>query len=322
MAEALFPPNRDKRTVETSLIRHFHYPKLGPGQMWESVGSEVLRLGGTIISNTQVTGISFEEGRVTSVTAVDQTGAVKCWNQPKWVLSSMPIKDLLGEAKGIPDPIREVAAGLQYRDFITVGLLVRKLCPDSGLNLRPDNWLYVQEPGIRMGRVQIFNNWSPYLVADPSTTWLGLEYFANEGDDLWTMADEDLIRLAAQELQALGIASAVDVLDQVVVRQPKAYPAYFGTYSRMDEIRNFTDGVENLLLVGRNGAHRYNNQDHSMLAAMTAVDLILDPSRSKSEIWSVNTEEAYHESPSEPRIPDSISADNTQQQCKLSSPVR
>ena len=195
-----------------------------------------------------------------------------------------------------PANVQEVVNGLMYRDFITVGLLVDRLLvtePD-GSRLK-DTWIYVQEPDVLIGRLQIFNNWSPHMVADPSKVWLGLEYFCYQTDDLWRMPDEEIIRFATQELEKIGIIHAGDVRDGHVVRVPKTYPAYFGTYDRFNEIRDWLDPFENLFLVGRNGMHKYNNQDHSMLTAMTAVDNILAGITDKSALWDINTEQDYHE---------------------------
>ncbi len=188
-----------------------------------------------------------------------------------------------------------------YRDFMTVGILARRLRIGGGVTggtlaeKLPDNWIYVQEPGVDVGRIQIYNNWSPYLVADPETVWLGMEFFVNETDALWTMADRDVAAAAAAELEKLGFVAANDVLDAVVVRQKKAYPAYFGTYPRFGEIRDFLAAIDNLFLLGRNGQHRYNNQDHSMLTAMTAVDGIAAGAPDHDAVWRVNTEDEYHE---------------------------
>jgi protoporphyrinogen oxidase len=217
-----------------------------------------------------------------------------------WFVSTMPVRELvLGLVPEAPQPVREIAAGLEYRDFLIVGLLLRRLQPNaegSGpLNLVPDNWIYVQEPGVKVGRLQIFNNWSPYLVRDPGTVWLGMEYFCREGDELWRMSDERLIELAVEELDKLRLAHSADRLDGVVLRMPKAYPGYYGTYERFDELRAYLDGLANLFLVGRNGMHRYNNQDHSMLTAKRAVEAILAGSSDKSAIWAVNIDDEYHE---------------------------
>jgi len=199
----------------------------------------------------------------------------------------------------VPTGVREIGEGLQYRDFITVGLLLRKLKirepGDLTDKLISDNWIYIQEPDVLVGRLQVFNNWSPYLVGDRSKIWLGAEYFCSEGDDLWNRTDEEMSRLAAEELDKIGIIDKSDLLDSTVERMPKTYPAYFGVYERFDEVQKYMDAFENLFLIGRNGMHKYNNQDHSMLTAMTAVDNIMAGVTDKSSIWAVNTEEEYHE---------------------------
>jgi protoporphyrinogen oxidase len=194
----------------------------------------------------------------------------------------------------------DVARGLRYRDFLTVGLLLKKLHVSvrggPAKAMVDDNWIYVQDAGVQVGRIQLFNNWSPYLVADrANTVWIGLEYFVDEGDALWRSRDEDLVALAARELETIGFALPSDVLDGCVLRMPKAYPAYFGTYERLAEVRKFVTGIPNLFCVGRNGMHRYNNQDHSMLTAMMAVDNIAAGNDDDSAMWDVNLEMVYHE---------------------------
>jgi protoporphyrinogen oxidase len=194
----------------------------------------------------------------------------------------------------------EVAEGLQYRDFLTVGLLLKDLhVQEKGVEpvaRVPDNWIYVQEGDVRVGRIQVFNNWSPYMVADwKKTVWIGLEYFVNEGGDLWVMPDNDLITLGTQEMQKIGFIRKEDVLDACVLRMPKAYPAYWGSYEQLHVVRDYAEAIPNLFLVGRNGMHRYNNQDHSMLTAMTAVDNIVAGRTDKSNLWEVNLEMVYHE---------------------------
>ena len=171
-----------------------------------------------------------------------------------------------------------------------------------------DNWIYIQEPDVLVGRLQIFNNWSPWMVADPGKVWVGLEYFCDEGDALWSRADASLIELGVAELARIGIADPAAVRDGTVLRMPKTYPAYFGSYERFEELRQYLDGFENLFLVGRNGMHKYNNQDHSMLTAMTAVDNILDERLDKSNIWAVNTEQEYHEDRDRSARPQSVPA--------------
>jgi protoporphyrinogen oxidase len=197
--------------------------------------------------------------------------------------------------------IIEVADGLMYRDFVTAGLLLKRLKITNETtkptinDIVPDNWIYIQERDVKLGRVQIFNNWSPYMVKNDENTWIGLEYFCNEGDELWTMSDDDFTKFAIGELTKIDIIHPDDVLDSVIIRVPKTYPAYFGSYDRFNEIKEFTDSYQNLFLIGRNGMHRYNNMDHSMLTAMAAVDNIINNTTSKDNLWAVNAEEDYHE---------------------------
>jgi protoporphyrinogen oxidase len=285
-----------QKGTDTSLIERFLYPKFGPGQLWEHVAEMVVEMGGEIHLRTRVDQIHAKERRVTAVSAVNEAGE-RLFIKGDYFISTMPMRDLVSALDvPVPPSVKEVSDGLQYRDFITVGLLAKKLSvTEPGGGLLKDTWIYIQEPDVLLGRLQIFNNWSPYMVADPATVWLGLEYFCHETDDLWKMPDEDLKAFGARELEKIGILKAEDVLDGHVVRVPKTYPAYFGTYSRFDELRSFTDGFENLFLVGRNGMHKYNNQDHSMLTAMAAVDKILAGDLDKSSLWEINTEQEYHE---------------------------
>jgi protoporphyrinogen oxidase len=293
--------------TETSLIKHFMYPKLGPGQLWTQVARTVEAEGGRVRLRHTVVGLTCEANRIAGVRVRDDTtGQVKDV-EGDFVFSSMPVKDLIGAmTPPAPVAVREIADGLVYRDFITVGLLLRQIhAPRRGKertrdSLGGDCWIYVQEPHVKVGRIQIFNNWSPYLVRDKNTVWVGLEYFCNEGDELWSMTDAQLRDRAAEEMVAMGFITRTDVLDGTVLRIPKAYPAYFGTYDRFDVVRRYTDAFENLFLIGRNGMHQYNNSDHSMLSAMTAVDHIVRGVTSKKEIWSVNPEGEYHETVSRP----------------------
>lgn len=280
-----------QKSTETSLIEKFLYPKYGPGQLWETVAEMVTQRGGEIHTGFTVHKIATAHDRVTEVEALGQDGTrSRC--RADYVFSTMPVKELTQTIDAaVPDRIRSIAAGLIYRDFITVGMLLKKLRIS---NLK-DNWIYVQEPDVLVGRIQIFNNWSPHLVADSSTTWLGLEYFCNETDQLWRQSDEQMISLATEEMERIGMIDRADFLDAVVVRMPKTYPAYFGSYDHFSEIRDYFNGFENLFLVGRNGMHRYNNQDHSMLTAMAAVDHIVAGNSDKSAIWAVNTDQDYHE---------------------------
>jgi protoporphyrinogen oxidase len=285
--------------TETSLIERFLYPKYGPGQMWEEVARKVQEMGGTVIMEQAVQGIHARENRIVGVMTVDRRGN-SCVYEGDFVFSTMPIRDLIRALKPIvPGNVQEVSDGLMYRDFITVGLLLEELNVKEqtvqGKKLITDNWIYIQEPDVLAGRLQIFNNWSPWMVSDPEKVWIGVEYFCNAGDHLWTRSDEEMKRLAVEEMARLGIIHESALLDSVVLRMPKAYPAYFGTYARFNEIRQFLDTFENLFLIGRNGMHRYNNQDHSMLTAMTAVDNIIANRKDKANIWDVNTEMDYHE---------------------------
>lgn len=286
---------------ETSLITRFFYPKFGPGQMWETVAGQVAAAGGEIRHGMRVDGVRMVNGRVVSVTVVDEESGAKEEIACDYFISTMPVRELMAAIEPAPPaPVLDVARGLRYRDFLTVGLLLRKLHVSvRGAAARPmveDNWIYVQDAGVQVGRIQLFNNWSPYLVADRSdTVWIGLEYFVDEGDALWKSGDDDLVTLAARELETIGFALASDVIDGCVLRMPKAYPAYFGTYERLDEVRRFVTAIPNLFCVGRNGMHRYNNQDHSMLTAMMAVDNIVAGRDDDSALWDVNLEMVYHE---------------------------
>lgn len=289
-----------QKSTETSLIERFLYPKLGPGQMWETCADKIEQLGGTIIRQTRAEKLLVEGNRIVGVEAVSEDTGDRFTLPADYVFSTMPVKELIRKLDApVPDSVREVSEGLVYRDFITVGLLVKRLLINQrtpqGETLLKDNWIYIQEPDVRVGRLQIFNNWSPYLVADPSKVWLGMEYFCNEGDSIWNLSDKEMREFGVAELASLGFIQHGDVVDATVIRVPKTYPAYFGTYDRFHEIRDYVDAFENLFLVGRNGMHRYNNQDHSMLTAMVSVDNILAGRLDKRNIWEVNTEEEYHE---------------------------
>ena len=288
-----------QKDTETSLIERFLYPKYGPGQMWEEVARKIEEMGGTIVMEQGVQQLHVRDNRIVAVTTADRSGRTFTY-EGDYVFSTMPVRNLIRSLdSAVPGNVKEVNDGLMYRDFITVGLLLKDLNikedTPQGKKLISDNWIYIQEPDVIAGRLQIFNNWSPWMVSDPKKVWIGVEYFCNENDSLWIRSDEELKRLAAQELAKIGIIQESAVLDSMVLRVPKAYPAYFGTYARFDEIREFLDMFENLFLIGRNGMHRYNNQDHSMLTAMTAVDSIISGRKDKANIWDVNTEKEYHE---------------------------
>jgi protoporphyrinogen oxidase len=289
-----------QKGVETSLIEQFLYPKLGPGQMWEETARKVVALGGEILLSHGVDGVIADGDLVRAIRVTDlKSGQIRTL-AGEYFFSTMPVKELIAAFDPpAPSAVRQVADGLIYRDFIIVGLLCTGLKLKEGTanaqKLIRDNWIYVQEPDVLVGRLQIFNNWSPYLVADPETVWLGLEYFCNDTDKLWATPDADLVNLGKEELQRIGILATADVLDGTVIRVEKTYPAYFGSYDRFDEIRNYVDRFHNLFLIGRNGMHRYNNQDHSMLTAMVAVDNILAGQKGKANLWDINTELEYHE---------------------------
>ena len=294
-------PNKNRK-VETSLIEEFVYPKLGPGQFWETVGEEFKKMGGKILYGHKVTEINTADGRVTSVKSV--CGDKEEIFDGDIFFSSMPVKDLVaGMGSAVPAAPAEIAAGLPYRDFVTVGLLVDKLDlkNETGIktlnNIVPDCWIYVQDVGVKLGRIQIFNNWSPYLVKDPQhTVWVGLEYFCNEGDDFWSMDEKACVDKAVSELISMGVINKnTKILDSHRERVQKAYPAYFDTYDRMDELVKYLDTFENLYCIGRNGQHRYNNMDHSMATSFEAVSNILSGKKTKENIWGVNTEAEYHE---------------------------
>jgi protoporphyrinogen oxidase len=307
LAHALKAPLRAaadtaQKGTETSLIERFLYPKFGPGQMWEEAARQIAIRGGTIHLRHCIVGIERADLNITAVQVRDDTtGAVRTVPCDHFI-STMPVRDLVSFLKPDDGRISSIAAGLPYRDFMTAGLLLRKMTlPQNRQTLTsrngmpPDNWIYIQEPDVRIGRLQVFNNWSPSMVADPETIWLGLEYFCREGDDLWSMADGEFVDFAADELAKIGMLDRDDVLDGTVVRVPKAYPAYFGEYAEFDKVRAHLDRFSNLYPVGRNGMHRYNNQDHSMLAANSAVTSIVSGGQGKADIWLINAEEEYHE---------------------------
>lgn len=289
-----------QKGTETSLIERFIYPKYGPGQLWEEVARQVVEQGGELHLGWRAETLRLQDGAIAAVGFRDGEGNQR-HESADYVFSTMPVRELVRGLEGpVPDGVRQAAQGLEYRDFLTVGLLLRRFGQGPGPDLQ-DNWIYVQEPDVRVGRIQVFNNWSPYMVRDRGKTWVGLEYFCNEGDALWRQSDDALVELAVAELARLGFVTRDAVLDSTVVRQPKAYPAYFGGFERFDEVRAFVDTIANLFLVGRNGMHRYNNQDHSMLTAMLAVDNIVDGVSSKDNLWSINAESAYHEERDEAR---------------------
>jgi protoporphyrinogen oxidase len=312
IAHALTSPLRNslaapQKQTETSLIERFLYPKLGPGQMWEEVARRVSRLGGQIHLQHRVVGVERDGLNATALNVLDKTTQTVRRVPCDYFISTMPVRDLISFFNPADAQVQRIAEGLPYRDFMTAGLLLRrmntKVDAQSAKNdngMPPDNWIYIQEPDVRIGRLQVFNNWSPSLVADPATIWLGLEYFCREGDDLWGMDSGRFIDFAAGELEKIGLIDRRDVIDGTLIRVAKAYPAYFGAYGEFGKVRAYLNQFSNLYPVGRNGMHRYNNQDHSMLAANGAVNSILDRGTDKSHIWQINAEDKYHEEIDEP----------------------
>lgn len=299
---------KKNREVETSLIEQFIYPKKGPGQLYEKMASEIEHLGGEILYGRTVQKVTLKDGKVATVSALNKDGVLEEY-AADYFISSMPIKDLL-EAIGkenAPADVYEIATTLPYRDFMTVGLKLDKLKVKNKTkmktlgNIVPDCWIYVQDRDVRLGRIQIFNNWSPYMVGNPEEhIWIGLEYFCSEGDQMWTSPDEEFIANAVEELIKIGvIESKENVLDSTLIRVKKAYPAYFGSYGEFDKVKAWLNTFENLYPVGRNGQHRYNNMDHSMVTSIVACENIISGETDKTALWSVNTEKAYHETKTE-----------------------
>ena len=294
--------NKKNRKVETSLIEEFAYPKLGPGQLWDLTAADFEKMGGTIIKNAKVVNILKGSDNVVTGLVYEKDGQRITVNGD-YVISSMPVKDLVVGMNDVPDKYTKIAEGLPYRDYMTVGVLIPHLNLKNETktktigNIVPDNWVYVHDRNVKMGRFQIYNNWSPYMVKDiEHSIWLGLEYFCNEGDEMWSMSDNDFAKMAIKEMVAMGlISNENEVLDSHVERVKKAYPAYFDTYDQMDDLRNYLDTIPNLFCVGRNGQHRYNNIDHSMCTSFETVKNILSGETNKDNIWNVNTEKEYHE---------------------------
>lgn len=294
---------RKNRQIETSLIEEFAYPKLGPGQLWELTADEIQKQNGKIIINAKVIGIhKNDKNQITGISYKTEDG--KIIDEPcDYVISSMPLKDLIEGMNDVPKKYVDIASGLPYRDYMTIGVLIPHLNLKNETNVKtinaivPDDWVYVHDKNVKMGRFQIYNNWSPYLVKDiENTVWLGLEYFCNEGDEMWAMNDEEFAQMGITEMVKMELINkSEDVIDYHVERVKKAYPAYFDTYDSIDDLRNYINTIPNLFCVGRNGQHRYNNLDHSMCTSFEAVKNILAGRTDKSNVWNVNTENEYHE---------------------------
>lgn len=293
---ALTKPFRKKSSkVETSLIEEFYYPKKGPGQLYSKMADEIIKMGGEIHFNSKVDNVHLNGN---SIDYIEVNG-----NKVKgdYYISSMPIKDLMNSMNDVDKSLLDIANNLPYRDFITVGLLLDKLKIKNKTkmktvnNIVPDCWIYIQDNSVKLGRLQIFNNWSPYMVDDlQKHIFVGLEYFCNEGDEMWNMKEEDFIKFAIDELVKIKIIDKEDVLDSVELKIKKAYPAYFDSYAEFPKVKDYLNSIDNLYCIGRNGQHRYNNMDHSMLTAIETVNVIKN-GLDKSIIWNVNADKEYHE---------------------------
>ncbi len=288
-----------RKKVETSLIEEFYYPKYGPGHFWETVAKKVIKMGGQVIKDSKVSKINLKNNQIVSVVAGDKV------YQADIFISSMPLKDLINAINGnkpVPKDIVRIANGLPYRDFVTVGLLVDKLKIKNETNIKtlgnivPDCWIYVQDSSVKLLRIQIFNNWSPYMLKDPNNTvWIGAEYTCSTEDELWNLSNKETMKFVSSELEEIGIIERSEILDYHVERIEKAYPSYFDTYEEIDKLIDYLNKFSNLYCVGRNGQHRYNNMDHSIITSFEAVDNIINNIADKDNIWSVNTEKEYHE---------------------------
>jgi protoporphyrinogen oxidase len=277
-----------KGEVIKTLIDEFQYPRLGPGQMWEAVRDRIRGQGGAVHLDRRVVRVEHDGSAVTAFVAADSQGRLTRYLGSAF-LSTMPVRDLIrAMVPSPPTAVRAAAESLRYRDFLTVVLIVDR--PETF----PDTWIYIHEPNVRVGRIQNFKKWSPELVPDPKRSSLGLEYFCFEGDDLWNQSDASLLELGRRELDAIGLARASEVVDGCVVRMPKAYPVYDDEYQEhLGVIRRWLLCLSNLELAGRNGMHKYNNQDHSMMTALLAARNILGLGR--YDTWKVNTDAEYHE---------------------------
>jgi len=298
--------NLKNRKVETSLIEEFKYPKLGPGQLWEVTADEIVKLGGTIYKHAKVTKIHKNSDNILTGLTYEMDGKEHTI-EGDYIISSMPVKDLVAGMNDVPATPARIAKGLPYRDYMTLGVLVPKIKLVNKTNLKtvsnivPDCWVYVQDRKVKLGRFQIYNNWSPYMIKDlENTVWIGLEYFVNEGDEFWNMTEEEFSKIGVEEMMKLGlIDSADEVIDTHMEKVKKAYPAYFDTYDEIDTLVDYLKSIDNLYCVGRNGQHRYNNIDHSMCTSFETVKNILSGTKNKDNIWNVNTEKEYHETSNE-----------------------
>jgi protoporphyrinogen oxidase len=290
-----------QKNKETSLIDRFLYPKFGPGQLWEHVANLIVEKGAQIKMNTVFNGIEILSDGKFSVSTTNLATSLVETETYDYVFSTTSVKNLANSFKAIPQDVKEIANGLLHRNFITVGLLLDKLSIKNETeiktlnNLIPDNWIYMQEKDVKLGRIQVFNNWSPFMIDDESKVWLGLEYFCDPDDEMWNTPDADFIKMSISELVKTAIIEESDVIDSTIIKIEDTYPVYFGAYDRFDTVKDYFNSIQNLYLIGRSGMHRYNNSDHSMLTAITAVQNIVGGRTDKSNIWEVNTEQDYHE---------------------------
>ncbi len=299
--KSIFTTNKSihQQGVSTSLIEQFLYPEKGPGQMWETVAQKITGLGGEIYLNTEVEKINMYDNHIRSVTSRDLVSGKPVEISGDYFFSTIPVKNLVASLVDIkvPDPVRNIASSLSYRDFIMVGLLFKKQDGEENQNFETltDNWIYLQDKNLVAGRLQIYNNWSPEMVEDKNNLWIGMEYFCSESDEIWKKSREEMLELALKEITETGLIQKKALIDATVIKIPKAYPSYIGAYEQFSVVQEFLDKIENLFLTGRNGMHRYNNADHSMMTAMIAVDNIINQKKDRSNIWAVNMERDFHE---------------------------
>lgn len=300
LLNTLSPKYKNTKKVETTLIRQFYYPKLGPGQMWDEIEKILINKGVRIIKNSSLIKTNLNNNKIISITIQDNNTYQTTEIKTDYLISSMPLKELINSMQLKYENINKIANDLHYRDFIVVGIMLNKLKLKNETkektinNIIPDNWIYLQDKSVKAGRLQIFNNWSPYMVSDINKIWLGVEYFANEKDEFYRDNDKNIINTAVNELEKIGIINSSDFIEGTVIRVPKAYPVYDGGYEKIDIIKDFINNIENLYPIGRNGMHKYNNMDHSMLIGIETAKSIITK-KDKSKIWDINTEKDYHE---------------------------
>ena len=285
---------------ETSLIDEFFYPKFGCGQLWNIMAEKIIQMGGEIKYNSKVVGFVNSQNNINEVKVLDNQNQEYTINAD-YILSSMPVKDLIQGLHGVPKNVQNIASELPYRDYILAGFYLDKFNLKNNTkiktinNICPDSWIYLQEDNITAGRLQIMNNWSPYLVQDfQNKVFISLEYFSTEGDELWTKTEEEMYKIALDDIKKLNLTEEEHILDKIIVKVKKAYPAYFGIYSEFNTVKNYLKQFDNLYCIGRNGQHKYNNMDHSMLSGIEAVNCIKNGT-DKNILWEVNTEKEYHE---------------------------